>query len=71
MHNFNDGEYFLMSADMSGVVKYMFYHDPFEVKMAENGVDLSDFYNEEVDVPNPQTWSFSQFKVHLTEKVRS
>ena len=58
-----------MSADMSGVVKYMFYHGPFEVKMAENGVDLSDFYNEEVDVPDPQTWSFSQFKEHLTERL--
>ena len=51
MNNFNDGEYFLISANMFGVVKYTLYHGPFEVKMAANGVDLSDFYNEEVDVP--------------------
>ena len=58
-----------MSAQMSEVVKFMFYYGPGSVKTNESGVDLSSYDSIDIELCAPQTWALSQLTEWLTENL--
>ena len=56
-----------MSAEMSNVVKFVFYYGTGNVQYYEYGADLREFHSTELDLTAPQTWSVSQLKEWLTD----
>ena len=55
-----------MSAEMSNLVKFVFYYGPGTVRTNDYGADLSEFQYTEQNLSAPQTWSLSQLKEWLT-----
>ena len=55
-----------MSAEMTNLVKFVFYYGHGNVRTNDFGADLGEFMCTQLDLTAPQTWSVSQLKEWLT-----
>ena len=51
---------FFRSAEMSDIVKFVFYFGDGSVQKNENGIDLSEFEHMKLELTSPKNWTIEQ-----------